>query len=268
MSDTRIDAVTLTGSLLAGYSAQEICARRHVPLQAELGGNNAAIVWPDCDLQEAAQQIAEGAFAMAGQRCTANRRAVVNRRCYDEFLHLLTRSVAGLAWGDPAEPETCIGPLISAGERGRVADLIERAAKVAERVIVPHGSNPSYHDLLCSNTYYPPTMVCCDDASREVIQEETFGPVLVIQRATDWNHAIELCNGVKQGLSAALFSLSSDLQQRFLREAQAGILKINHTTAGAQVDLPFGGWKASGIGPPEHADGDREFYTRTQAIYR
>jgi acyl-CoA reductase-like NAD-dependent aldehyde dehydrogenase len=118
-----------------------------------------------------------------------------------------------------------------------------------------------------SGAYYPPTAIGCDDPTHEVVQEETFGPVLVIQRADDSEHALRLCNGVRQGLVAALFSRDREFQEQFLRTAQAGILKINDTTADADAETPFGGWKASGLGPPEHSAGNREFYTRTQAVY-
>ena len=112
-----------------------------------------------------------------------------------------------------------------------------------------------------------PAIVCCDDPSAEIVLEETFGPVLVVQRAENWDEAVGLCNGVKQGLVAALFSTSPVLIDDFLRRAQAGILKINSSTADAAVDLPFGGWKASGIGPPEHYPANHEFFTRWQATY-
>ena len=92
-------------------------------------------------------------------------------------------------------------------------------------------------------------------------------PLLVVQRAKNFEHALSLCNSVRQGLAAALFSNSSELQKEFLAEARAGILKINSTTAGVDVSLPFGGWKMSGLGPPEHGAGDRLFYTRMQAVY-
>ena len=107
----------------------------------------------------------------------------------------------------------------------------------------------------------------CDDSKNEIVQEETFGPVLVIQVARDWSHAIHLLNDVRQGLAAAVFATSPDIVRRFLDEAEAGILKVNQSTAGAAVDAPFGGWKASGIGPPEHGRFDMEFFTRTQAVY-
>ena len=92
-------------------------------------------------------------------------------------------------------------------------------------------------------------------------------PLLVVQRATTFRDALALCNGVRHGLVAALFSVSAKWRKQFLAGAQAGMLKINSTTAGVDVTLPFGGWKMSGLGPPEHGEGDRLFYTRMQAVY-
>ena len=92
-------------------------------------------------------------------------------------------------------------------------------------------------------------------------------PLLVVQRAVDFDEAIALNNGVRHGLAAALFSHRADLQQTFLKEAQCGIIRLNTSTAGADVRLPFGGWKASSVGPPEHGIADALFYTRIQAVY-
>lgn len=257
------DGVTISGSLKAGRAAQEICAARHVPFQAELGGNNASIVWRDADLSAAAANIAEGAFGFAGQRCTANRRAVVDADIYDAFLEKLMVACARLEWGDPAHEKTQIGPLISSASRKRVAAVIERARASLLRVITPLKELAD----LDGHAWLEPTIICCDDPSAEVVQEETFGPVLVVQRAGNWEQAIALCNAVKQGLAAALFSFSAEMIEDFLRRARAGILKINCSTANADVDLPFGGWKASGVGPAEHGPANREFFTRMQAIY-
>jgi acyl-CoA reductase-like NAD-dependent aldehyde dehydrogenase len=257
------DAVTLSGSLKTGRVAQEICSARQTPLQAELGGNNASIVWSDADLPGAAASIAEGAFAFAGQRCTANRRVIVDTSVYDYFLEELVAACGRLAWGDPTHEQTQIGPLISSASCNRVANVIERAKKSSRMVIRPLQKSQTP----AGGAWLSPAIICCDDPNQEVVQEETFGPVLVVQRAKDWEEAISLCNGVEQGLAAALFSSSEALIQDFLRRAKAGILKINTSTADAAVDLPFGGWKASGIGPPEHGPANREFFTRMQAIY-
>jgi acyl-CoA reductase-like NAD-dependent aldehyde dehydrogenase len=91
-------------------------------------------------------------------------------------------------------------------------------------------------------------------------------PLLVVQRAKNFEQALKLCNGVRHGLVAALFSHSRKIQKKFLAEAQAGMLKINSSTAGADATLPFGGWKSSGVGPPEHGIGDSLFYTKIQTI--
>jgi acyl-CoA reductase-like NAD-dependent aldehyde dehydrogenase/nicotinamidase-related amidase len=257
------DAVTISGSLKAGRVAQEICATYHIPLQAELGGNNASIVWRNADLGAAAESIAEGAFAFAGQRCTANRRAIVDSRIYDVFLDQLVMASRRLILGDPADEKTQIGPLISSASRNRVKAIIDRARAAAFRVISPSEKL----DEARVDAWLEPTIVCCDDPSAEIVQEETFGPVLVVQQAGDWDQAISLCNGVKQGLAAAIFTTSPKRIEDFLRRTRAGILKINGSTANAAVDLPFGGWKASGIGPAEHGPANREFFTRMQSIY-
>ncbi len=266
MADPEVDAATITGSSAAGFDAQEVCAHRRIPLQAELGGNNAAIVWSDADLDHAAREIAEGAFGQAGQRCTANRRVIVHRDCRSELLERLVRETAALRWGDPLDPETVVGPLVSARERDRVARLVARAGPGIE-LLAPHEPDVPEADGF-DGAWYPPTIACCEDAARELVQEESFGPVLVVQTAADWAEAIELLNGVPQGLVAALFGSSDELAERFLREARAGVLKLGRSTADAEVDVPFGGWKGSGIGPPEHGSFDREFYTRPQALYR
>jgi acyl-CoA reductase-like NAD-dependent aldehyde dehydrogenase len=266
MSDPEVDAVTITGSSAAGFDAQEVCGRRRIPLQAELGGNNAAIVWSDADLGLAAREIAEGAFGQAGQRCTANRRVIVHRDCRGELLDLLGRETAALRWGDPHHPETVVGPLVSPRERERVATLVARAGDEVE-LIVPHGSAAPESNG-SGGAWYPPTIAQCDDPSHELVQGESFGPLLVVQTASGWDEAIDLLNGVCQGLVAALFSSSDERGERFLQEAGAGVLKLGLSTADADVDVPFGGWKHSGIGPPEHASFDRDFYTRPQAVYR
>jgi acyl-CoA reductase-like NAD-dependent aldehyde dehydrogenase len=263
-----IAAVTITSSVPAGHAIQEICARRFLPLQAELSGNNAAIVWDDADLQAAAKQIVRGAFGFAGQRCTANRRAIVSRKFFENFLQELKIAAEELAWGDPLEKNTEIGPVIHGGKGDEHNALISAAqnfdkARRVEFLFEKRAKEP----WVKTGAYAQPVIICCDDFNHVLVQEETMSPLLVIQSAENFDEALELCNGVRHGLVAALFSNAPELQKKFLAEARAGMLKINSATAGAEVSLPFGGWKESGLGPPEHGEADRLFYTRMQAIY-
>jgi acyl-CoA reductase-like NAD-dependent aldehyde dehydrogenase len=267
-ADQNVSAVTLTGSAPAGFAIQEICARRFLPLQAELSGNNAAIVWDDADLPRAADQIARGAFGFAGQRCTANRRAIVSAAKFEMFLRELKTAAERLNWGDPLDPATDIGPVIHAGRREEHRALVCAAQNsgAAHRVEFLFAAR-ARESWTKTGAYAQPAIVGCDDLNHPLVQEETMSPLLVVQRAEDFAHALKLCNGVRHGLVAALFSDDAGLQEKFLAEAEAGMLKINSATAGADVSLPFGGWKMSGLGPPEHGEADRLFYTRMQTIY-
>lgn len=267
-SDVNIDAVTLTGAQRSGHALQEICASRAVPFQAELSGNNAAIVWDDAGLVHAASEITRGAFAFAGQRCTANRRAIVPARLCERFLAELMAAACRMPWGDPLEDATEIGPVISVEKRDALAASVEdaRHADGVLRVEFTHGGHAA-ESWIQAGAYIRCAIVACERPDHPLVQEEMMGPVLVIQPADDFEHALALCNGVRHGLAASLFSDDPNLQRRFLEEAQAGIIKFNASTAGADATLPFGGWKASGIGPAEHGEADRLFYTRLQSVY-
>lgn len=262
-----VDAVSLTGSSAVGSAAQAICAGRRIPLQAELGGNNPAIVWSDCDLDAAAVKLAAGAFGSAGQRCTANRRVVVDARCADDFVRRLLAATDALPWGDPLDPATRVGPLVSAGACTRVAAVVERARRAGATVLTAPSHRAQAEHLTAAGAYLAPHVVRCDDPAAEIVQEETFGPVAVVQSARSFDEALALANGVSQGLVAALFSDSARQRVRFLEEARAGIVKIGSATAGVGAETVFSGWKASGVGPAEHGSGDPEFYTRPQAVY-
>ncbi len=259
-----VRAASLTGSSPAGYAAHAICARRRIPFQGELGGNNAAIVWADADLQAAARELATGGFGSAGQRCTANRRVIVERSVLEAFATELEAATDGLGWGDPFAASTVVGPLISLQACRRVAATVAAAEAAGAVVRTRRECGPG---LDPHGAYYPPTIVRAAAPTAAIVQEETFGPVVVLQAAADWQQAIGLCNGVRQGLAAALFTRSAALRERFLDEAQAGLLKFDQSTAGAAADAPFGGWKSSGIGPAEHGVADRDFYTRMQTVY-
>jgi len=256
----QIDAITVSGSLHAGDTLLDIALRRRVPFQGELGGNNAAIICDDTDLEHAAKAVAFGAFVYAGQRCTANRRAIVMRSVLAEFVEKLKTAMAALPVGSPDDPQTVVGPVISVHKADELRRLIDRLRSEGLGVF----QHPQSYRDPC---FVPPIIVICEDPQHEVVQEESFGPLLVVQPVDSFEEAIDRCNGVRQGLIAALFTESAAMQREFLRRISVGVVKINQSTADADAYSPLGGTKASGFGPPEHGPCDREFFTRTQTIY-
>jgi acyl-CoA reductase-like NAD-dependent aldehyde dehydrogenase/nicotinamidase-related amidase len=257
-----VAAVTITGSQRAGLDASLLCARRGIPLQAELGGNNAAVVMADADLDAAARALAGSAFGFAGQRCTATRRIVVEESVRERFTALLLREVAALPVGDPLDPATRVGPLVSAVQRNQVAAAVRRALDSDGGHLLCGGTIPAG-----KGSWYPPTLVAGLEADAALVQEESFGPVAVILGAAGFTDAMQLCNDVSQGLVASFFGRDPAQQKLFLAQAQAGILRLNPAAFPVAADAPFGGWKTSGMGPPEHGRWDRDFFARPQAIY-
>jgi alpha-ketoglutaric semialdehyde dehydrogenase len=260
-----VDALAFSGSSRTGWSIIAQASARFLPVQAELGGNNGAIVAVSADLKAAADAIADGAFGFAGQRCTSNRRAIVLAEVYEAFLAQLQQSTSQLICGDPLDIGTRVSPMISARAAQTVAALVERARDAGYAVLQPHlplerlGSE--------AEAFHPPTIVLCDEPGAFIVQEESFGPILVLQKARDFEHALELLNQVSYGLVAALFSQDEREQERFLEKAQAGIVKLNASTVNAGVDLPFTGWKHSGYGAGEHGEANAEFFSKRQAVY-
>jgi acyl-CoA reductase-like NAD-dependent aldehyde dehydrogenase/nicotinamidase-related amidase len=260
-----IDAVAFSGSSRTGWSIIAQASARLLPVQAELGGNNGAIVAVSTDIEAAAAAIAEGAFGFAGQRCTSNRRAIVLADVYEAFLAQLQRSTSQLICGDPLDIGTRVTPMISNQAAQTVAALVERARDAGYAVLQPHLRLKNLS--LEAEAFHAPTIVLCDEPAAFIVQEESFGPILVVQKARDFEHALELLNQVSHGLVAALFSQDKAEQERFLEKAQAGIVKLNASTANAGVDLPFTGWKHSGYGAGEHGEANAEFFSKRQAVY-
>jgi len=252
--DPGIDAITLTGSVATGRSVSALCSIHGKPLQAELGGNNAVIVLADADLAREAEDLARSAFSFAGQRCTAIRRFVVDQSIAAEFESRLTRAAAGLR----------LPPLISEQHVQRVDTAVRQAVEQEGARLLCGGRQTGGGD----DCRYAASLITDVAAESNIVQEETFGPVAVIQRAQDLDEAISLVNRVPQGLLAGLLSGDPAASKHFCSRVEAGILKLGAGSLAVHPEAPFGGWKASQAGPPEHGVWDRAFYTRPQAVYR
>jgi len=261
--EPNVTAVSVTGSLATGRAVAACCAERMIPLQAELGGNNAALVLADADLEAAAASLARAAFGFAGQRCTAIRRFVVERPVLRRFTELVRAATAALANGDPGDAATEVGPLISADKRDDVRAAIERAvAAGAKRLIggeVPRGRE--------HGAWLEPALLGDVDPQSRIAQEELFGPVAVILEARDLDDALAIGNAVPHGLVFAAHTSDAKARARVLETAQAGIVQLGSGPLLIHPHAPFSGWKASGLGPPEHGVWDADFYSRVQAVY-
>lgn len=252
----QVDAITFSGSLARGRLVLAAGTERLVPCQLEMGGNNAAIIDEETDTAAATEAVLAGAFSFAGQRCTANRRVILLPGARDSFLRHARAGLARWTPRDPFDETARIGPVKDEDAAQRIERVLARAASAGARI--------TRADAPAGGAWVAPALVENVAEDAEIVREETFGPVLVVQEARDWADALRLLNAVPQGLVAALFSRSEERWQEFQTHARAGVLRRDSATAGALDDLPFGGWKASGYGGAEHAEADADFFTRHQ----
>jgi alpha-ketoglutaric semialdehyde dehydrogenase len=258
-----VSAVTFTGSEAAGREIAVTCALRGVALQAELGGNNAALVASCSEVEQAAKDLAAAAFSFSGQRCTAPRRTVVVADVFDRFCEALVEATRQLRIGAPEDGATRIGPLISRSRQAAMTAWTKDVVKDGGRVL--HGGRiPTGFEEGC---WFEPTLIGGLSPRAPLVQEETFGPLLTVQKAKDFPDGLSRVNQVRQGLRAILYSDDDQERAMFVRDAEAGLLHVQTAAARFDVNAPFLGWKTSGMGLAEHGRWDRDFYTRVQAVY-
>lgn len=253
------DVVSFTGSTAAGNAVARSATERGVPVQAEMGGQNPAIVLPDADLHTAATQIAAAAFGYAGQKCTATKRVIVVGEA-DAFRDALVEASRAMVVGDPDDADVTVGPVIDEPARDRVVAVADDAARSGGRVLL--GGTALDRD----GWYVAPTIVEGVPADHTLACEEVFGPICLLQSAPDVDEAIALANKVPHGLAAAVYTRDLSAALSAGRRLEAGLVKVNAPTSGVDFYLPFGGEKASSIGAREQGKAAQDFYTSTHTI--
>lgn len=257
----QVKAVSFTGSSAIGSRVAAAAARRNIRYQTEMGGKNVAIVLPDADLDLAANLIAGGAMRFAGQKCTATSRVVVDGRVEEALLSKLAVEVAALPLGPVTEPSAAVGPLISSGAR----ESVVRALGASRARRIAGGAAPK--DAIFARGYFlEPAVVTGVDPDSELAQEELFGPVVAVLRSEDLDHAIELANRTKYGLSASLFTRDLKSALAYVHRIEAGLVRVNGDTTGVDPHAPFGGFKGSSSGSREQGPAAREFYTEIKTV--
>ncbi|MCO5215337.1 MAG: aldehyde dehydrogenase family protein [Thermomicrobiales bacterium] len=263
VDDPRVAAISFTGSGVVGNRIRIKAANRGAKVQLELGGKNPAIVLADADMTQAVQQVVAGAMNSTGQKCTATSRAIVDRRIAAEFTDLLQQRLSTLVVGDPLDEATQMGPLIDDASADRLMKEIA-AAKETDAQHVMGGDRP---DELAQGAFVTPTLFTNVSSDSRMGQEEYFGPLLGVIPVDDMDEAMDVANSVKYGLSASIFTRDLGKAMRFAREIQAGMVHINSETAGAEYQLPFGGYKGSSSYSREQGKAAVEFYTQTKTVF-
>ncbi len=262
LNDKRVPLISITGSTRVGRHGGEVIAKRFGKAILELGGNNAIILTPNADLEMALPAIVFGAVGTAGQRCTSTRRLIIHESIYDKIVASLKKAYAGLKVGSPLDESNHVGPLI---DKGAVEDFKNALKRVVdEGGSIVYGGEVLTGEGFESGCYVTPAIVEAEN-HYEIVQEETFAPILyLIKYAGDVENAIELHNGVEQGLSSAIFTENLQEAETFLSCAgsDCGIANVNIGTSGAEIGGAFGGEKETGGGRESGSDAWKAYMRR------
>jgi succinate-semialdehyde dehydrogenase/glutarate-semialdehyde dehydrogenase len=252
IADTRIVAVTLTGSEGAGRSVASAAGKNLKKSVMELGGSDPFVVMPSADLDAAVSTAVTARMINNGQSCIAAKRFIVHERIYDAFLKQFVAAVAAVKVGDPMDEATELGPQATAAIRDQLDQQVK--ASVAAGAKVATGGKK----LDRAGYYYAPTVLTDIPADAPAAREELFGPVASVFRAKDLSDAIRIANGTSFGLGASAWTRDDAERDQFVAEIESGLLFINGMVV-SDSRLPFGGVKNSGFGRELGEFGIHEF---------
>jgi aldehyde dehydrogenase (NAD+) len=260
-NDTRIPLVSATGSTRMGKAVAATVAGRLGRTILELGGNNAIIISKDADLDMALMGALFGAVGTAGQRCTTTRRLIIHRSIFDTFVQKLVKAYGQLRIGDPLDTKNHVGPLIDKDAVALYLQSIQACKEQGGQFVVEGGvlEGPGYE----SGCYVKPCIAIAPN-HLPVVQHETFAPILYLMSYEHIHEAIQLQNGVPQGLSSAIMTLNMREAEQFLAHtgSDCGIANVNIGTSGAEIGGAFGGEKETGGGRESGSDAWKAYMRR------
>lgn len=261
INDKRVPLISMTGSTAMGKRIGEAVGKRLGRTILELGGNNAIIVTEDADLDMAVRATLFGAVGTAGQRCTSTRRIIIQKSVKEKFVNSLIKAYSQVTIGNPLEDGILMGPVIDRGAVDLMMTAIDRAKEAGAKLL--YGGNVHKVEGLEGGFYVQPTIM---EAKNEydIVQEETFAPILYIIEYDDIDEAIRIHNDVPQGLSSAIFTSSMYYQEQFLSHigSDCGIANVNIGTSGAEIGGAFGGEKETGGGRESGSDAWKAYMRR------
>ncbi len=260
IADERIPLVSATGSTRMGKRIGGVVGARLGKTILELGGNNALIISEKCDLKGALASAFFGAVGTAGQRCTSTRRLIIHESIYDDYLAKLIGLYKKVKIGDPLDAKTLMGPLIDEAAVADYENAIKAAREQGGKVLVGGKvKKPPFG----RRTFVEPTIIEIDNGA-EIVQNETFAPILYVMKYRKLKEALELHNDVPQGLSSAIYSDSVAEAEAFLsyKGSDCGIANVNIGTSGAEIGGAFGGEKETGGGRESGSDAWKAYMRR------
>ncbi|MCI0417279.1 aldehyde dehydrogenase family protein [bacterium] len=260
-----VRAISFTGSNEVGGSIYQKGSRRGIRVQCEMGGKNPVIVLDDGDLPLAVEGVAQGGFGSTGQRCTASSRVIVQDSIADRFVDMLIARMKQIRVGDGLDPQTNMGPLVDETQLQTVMRYLEIGESEGAKLL--SGGNRLSNAHYAHGFFVAPTLFDQVKPEMKIAREEIFGPVVSVLRAKSFEECIEFANSVEYGLSASLYSTDISRCLRFVELAEVGKVHINSPTIGGEAQAPFGGTKATGIGPREMGTEVFESYTETKTVY-
>lgn len=260
-----VRAISFTGSCSVGGGLYERASKRKVRVQLEMGGKNPTIVLKDSDLSYAADVLINGAFFSTGQKCTACSRAIIEKDIYEPLVKLLVEKTKALKIGDGLEPGIQIGPAVDASQLETDLKYIEIAQKEGAQLLI--GGAKLTGGIYDKGFFVQPTLFGGVTPDMRIAQEEVFGPVLGLMTANNFDHAMELANGARFGLSASVVTRDVTRVHQFINGIEAGLITVNLPTAGVEYQLPFGGTKESSFGMREQGPQALDFYSETRTVY-
>ncbi len=256
ISHPLVRMISFTGSVQTGQLIQQTAALHTQRVSLEMGGKSANLVLADADLERAVPALAQAIYLMSGQNCVAGSRLLVPEQLHDDLLDRLIAESAKYTLGDPLDPATVLGPLISPRQLERVVGAVRGAIQQGCRVVL--GGSPPEDARLSRGNYYLPTILTDVGPEMSVAQEEVFGPVLSVLSYRSIEEAIAICNGTLYGLGAGIWTRDLGSAHRLARQIQAGTVYVN-TYNEFYLQSPFGGLKRSGIGHEYGLDALREY---------
>ncbi len=265
MDHSKVNLVSFTGSTDTGSIVAAHCAKQMKQYSLEMGGKNAVIVMDDADLNLAVEGVLWGAFGTTGQRCTACSRVIVHKKVVKKFSNLLLRRTKGLKVGDGLNAKVEMGPLINEEQRQKVVNYCKIGVEEGAKLLV--GGSCLSGKGLSKGFFFEPTLFGDVSPKMRIAQEEIFGPVLSIITCKNLDHAVQITNDSKYGLSSAIYTQNVNSAFKAIENLDTGITYINSSTIGAEIQLPFGGTKGTGNGHREAGTAALETFTEWKSIY-